>query len=130
MIVDHRTAGLVESHMATDLRRILLVSPEERGSQPWDSYDAWLIRPLREQSLVDVLRGRLGGFANSRTEQAPAAEASAPVDDATQGFSVLLAEDDPVSAMMVGAILRRAGYDVRHVSDLDGLQQARNDRRP
>ena len=27
-----------------------------------DVYDSWLIRPLREQSLIDVLTGRLSGL--------------------------------------------------------------------
>ncbi|WP_377297576.1 hybrid sensor histidine kinase/response regulator [Rhizobium sp. SGZ-381] len=125
MIVDHRTVGTVASlaHMQ-GMRRILLVSPEERAAQPWDSYDAWLIRPLREQSLVDVLRGRLGG-GEGRSPSAMRTQASPQTTIlARRQLSVLLAEDDPVSAMMVGSILKRAGCVVHHVSDLAALRDA------
>ncbi|WP_170975771.1 ATP-binding protein [Rhizobium sp. FY34] len=125
MVVDHRICGLEQmGPAAQDLRRILLVSPEERGTQPWDVYDAWLIRPLREQSLVDVLRGRLGGAAGRQLASAIAEPQAAQTDRRHVGLSVLLAEDDPVSAMMVGAVLRKAGCIVHHVSDLAALQKA------
>ncbi len=122
MIVDHRVPGVdLLGPVAQKIRRILLVSPEERSSQRWDAYDAWLIRPLREQSLVDVLRGRLGGMAGRMSvEVVPSTEGKR----LETGLSVLLAEDDPVSAMMVGAILRKAGCIVHHVTDLEGLRQA------
>lgn len=121
MIVDHRVSGVdMLGPVAQRIRRILLVSPEERSTQRWDAYDAWLIRPLREQSLVDVLRGRLGGVAS----KVNLAATVAPERERENGLSVLLAEDDPVSAMMVGAILRKAGCTVHHVSDLDGLRKA------
>ncbi len=47
---------------ALGLRKIFLVNPEERNAHPLDLFDAWLIRPLREQSLIDVLRGRMRGM--------------------------------------------------------------------
>lgn len=122
MIVDHRVPGIdMLGPVAQRIRRILLVSPEERSTQRWDAYDAWLIRPLREQSLVDVLRGRLGGVASKtamNVTSRPEAERS------ENGLSVLLAEDDPVSAMMVGAILRKAGCTVHHVTDMESLRRA------
>lgn len=127
MVVDHRIADA--DHIANDgLRRILLVSPEERGTQSWDAYDAWLIRPLREQSLVDVLRGRLGGFGSQRSSEVRRQTVAVSMPAQPQrwegGLSVLLAEDDPVSALMVGAVLRKAGFLVHHVADLAGLRQA------
>lgn len=125
MVVDHRVDGLEQiTTEATLLRRILLVSPEDRSTQPWDAYDAWLIRPLREQSLVDVLRGRLGGSASQAMSRIAATTPQEPLERRGSGLSVLLAEDDPVSAMMVGAILRKAGCTVHHVSDLAALQRA------
>ncbi len=100
--------------VATRIRRILLVSPEERGHQRWDAYDAWLIRPLREQSLIDVLRGRLGG-SGSGVMSSNSNEDYGFDLQRYAGLKVLLAEDDPVSAMVVSAVLRKAGCTVRHV---------------
>ncbi|MGE6742270.1 ATP-binding response regulator [Allorhizobium pseudoryzae] len=125
MVVDHRVDDL--DRLTADvspLRRILLVSPEDRSTQPWDAYDAWLIRPLREQSLVDVLRGRLGGSASQAMARITGTAPQEPLERRDGGLSILLAEDDPVSAMMVGAILRKAGCTVHHVSDLAALQRA------
>lgn len=123
LVVDQRVTDPAEFTAAADaLRRILLVSPEERNAQAADTYDAWLIRPIREQSLVDVLRGHLGGSslrARARHVLPSAAETGERRD---LGLSVLLAEDDPVSAMMVGAILRKAGCTVQPVHDLASLR--------
>lgn len=125
MVVDHRVSELDQlAAGASALRRILLVSPEDRSTQPWDAYDAWLIRPLREQSLVDVLRGRFGGSASQAMARIAGTAPQEPLERRDGGLSILLAEDDPVSAMMVGAILRKAGCTVHHVSDLAALQRA------
>lgn len=125
VIIDHRVGGMLASSVAMQsMRRILLVSPEERAAQPWDSFDAWLIRPLREQSLVDVLRGRLGGLAGRLPQDMRIEMRPQPVVPEAKRLSVLLAEDDPVSAMMVSAALRKAGHLVEHVSDLAALQRA------
>lgn len=124
MIVDHRIAGVEAlGPVATRIRRILLVSPEERGHQRWDAYDAWLIRPLREQSLIDVLRGRLGG-SGSGVMSSNSNEDYGFDLQRYAGLKVLLAEDDPVSAMVVSAVLRKAGCTVRHVKDLSALEDA------
>ncbi|MFD1744749.1 hybrid sensor histidine kinase/response regulator [Rhizobium helianthi] len=124
MIVDHRIGGVDGmGPVASRIRRILLVSPEERGHQRWDAYDAWLIRPLREQSLVDVLRGRLGG-GQSHKASVIVDGGVVPEPSFAIGLQVLFAEDDPVSAMMVGAVLRKAGCSVQHVSDLVALEKA------
>src|SRR5690606_4222205 len=40
------------------------------------------------------------------------------------GHRILLAEDDPVNAMLVRAGLERAGHQVRHVGDFAALESA------
>ncbi len=67
IIVDHRHAGQFKQLLALqpavarlDVRRTYLINPEERNNHPvdqMDGYEAWLIRPLREKSLVEVLLG-------------------------------------------------------------------------
>jgi signal transduction histidine kinase/CheY-like chemotaxis protein len=130
LIVDHRLASeyaCEPSHSA--LHRILLVNPEERASQPQDFFDAWLIRPLREKSLIDVLSGRLRGFG-TRDAFADRAAPSAPPPKQEEkveqepGLDILLGEDDPVNAMLVSAILRKAGHRVRLMQDFPSLTGA------
>jgi CheY-like chemotaxis protein/anti-sigma regulatory factor (Ser/Thr protein kinase) len=127
LIVDHRLASdyaCEPSHAR--LHRILLVNPEERASQPQDFFDAWLIRPLREKSLIDVLSGRLRGFATRDVLAAPEPLPSLTVADGPPppGQYILLGEDDPVNAMLVRAILKKAGHRVRLVDDFARLKEA------
>lgn len=128
IIVDHRldaefTSALGHDPRLAGAKRVYLVNPESRPAQmSGDDYDGWLIRPLREQSLIDVLTGKLRGLEHraAASEEFPviAAEASedhAPVAEAGEaaGLSVLLGEDDPVNAMISQAILEKAGHRVR-----------------
>jgi signal transduction histidine kinase/CheY-like chemotaxis protein len=131
IIVDHRMSAEFSEHLADraeiaalGLRKIFLVNPEERNAYPLDLFDAWLIRPLREQSLIDVLRGRMRGMEkrdalndNQPGFGLPAAEAAAPGD----GLAVLLGEDDPINAMLVRVMLEKGGHTVRHVEDFEAL---------
>ncbi|MDE1159875.1 MAG: ATP-binding protein [Neorhizobium sp.] len=125
LIVDHRLASdyaCEPSH--GPLHRILLVNPEERASQPQDFFDAWLIRPLREKSLIDVLSGRLrrfgprDAFADSRALPQSADPSAEP------GLDIVLGEDDPVNAMLVRAVLKKAGHRVRLMEDFPSLMIA------
>ncbi|NTJ41193.1 response regulator [Agrobacterium larrymoorei] len=138
VIVDHRVATEFKTFLkalppypATPLRRILLVNPEERASQKQDDFDAWLIRPLREKSLVDVLCGRLRGVErrDAINDNYSGFGYSPPVAIPHDGsgacqLDVLVAEDDPVNARIIRAVLERAGCKVRLVSDFNALSQA------
>jgi signal transduction histidine kinase/CheY-like chemotaxis protein len=131
IIVDHRMSEEFSLHIADrteiaalGLRKVLLVNPEERNSYSLDLFDAWLIRPLREQSLIDVLRGRMRGMEkrDALNDNQPGlgpsiAERTAEGD----GLSVLLGEDDPINAMLVRVMLEKGGHSVRHVDDFETL---------
>jgi signal transduction histidine kinase/CheY-like chemotaxis protein len=130
LIVDHRLASDYACEpLHKPLHRILLVNPEERASQPQDLFDAWLIRPLRERSLVDVLSGRLRGFvrAASMTAGPPLDIGMGSIPVAEESLDVILAEDDPVGAALVRAVLQKGGHRVRWVPDVDGLVLALGD---
>lgn len=141
IIVDHRMSEEFSLHIADrteiaalGLRKVLLVNPEERNSYSLDLFDAWLIRPLREQSLIDVLRGRMRGMEkrDALNDNQPGlgpsiAERTAMGD----GLSVLLGEDDPINAMLVRVMLEKGGHSVRHVDDFETLlDYALGDDRP
>ncbi len=125
LIVDHRLASDYANEKAhARLHRILLVNPEERASQPQDFFDAWLIRPLREKSLIDVLSGRLRGFRSRDvlSEQEPLTPP--PVFELpAERLDVLLGEDDSVNAMLIRAALGKAGHRVRLATDFQALIQ-------
>ncbi|WP_440982221.1 ATP-binding protein [Shinella sumterensis] len=141
IIVDNRLAGVFRRELAdmaylreSAARRIYLVNPEDRGSRAigkGEGYDSWLIRPLRERSLVEVLRGRMKGVEvrdaindNRPILKDPPPVAPDPRAAASLGIRILLAEDDPVNAMLVRSVLERAGHTVRHVPDYPALVSA------
>lgn len=66
----------------------------------------WLTSPLRPASLSRVLLAAPGG------EPAPPARAEPGKGDGLSGLRVLVAEDDPVNARIIGLILRRHGAEV------------------
>ncbi|MFS8143832.1 ATP-binding protein [Rhizobium sp. BR 249] len=131
IIVDHRMSAEFSAHLADraeiatlGLRKVLLVNPEERSAHPLDLFDAWLIRPLREQSLIDVLRGRMRGMEkrDALNDNQPGFGLSlAETMVARNGLSILLGEDDPINAMLVRVMLEKGGHKVRHVEDFETL---------
>jgi signal transduction histidine kinase/ActR/RegA family two-component response regulator len=139
IIVDHRldagfTATLSHNPRLSGAKRVYLVNPESRPAQmSGDDYDGWLIRPLREQSLIDVLTGKLKGLEHrpAASEEFPVIAAEVVEDPApaatigkTAGLSVLLGEDDPVNAMISQAILEKAGHRVRRTGNFTHLTEA------
>ena len=131
IIVDHRLAAefsqivAARADFATGLRKIFLVSPEQRNSQPVGVFDAWLIRPLRERSLVDVLCGRMRGMEkrDAINDNQPGFGAAFQ-PQASAGLEILLAEDDPVNALLVRTALQKGGHSVRLVGDFEQLRTA------
>ncbi|WP_337268166.1 hybrid sensor histidine kinase/response regulator [Oryzifoliimicrobium ureilyticus] len=131
LIVDHRSSSEFTAHLAgqklavpgTPLRKIFLVNPEERSAYSPDIFDAWLIRPLREQSLIDVLRGRMHGVERRdlTTDLAPGLAIVPPHQDIEEGLDILVGEDDPINAILAKAILEKAGHKIRHVADFESL---------
>ncbi|MDE1995832.1 MAG: response regulator, partial [Rhizobiaceae bacterium] len=126
IIIDHRMASwfLREgAPLAVACRRkIFLVNPEERNTHPLDLFDAWLIRPLREQSLIDVLNGRMRGMEKRDALHESHQVLSLATPEATDtALNIVLGEDDPVNAMLVRAMLAKAGHRVRLVEDFEGL---------
>ncbi len=128
LVVDHRMAASSICRADGEWpHRILLVNPEERASQPQDIYDAWLIRPLREKSLIDVLCGRLRGFGDRKIVAAKdghGRQGSPVVMLKATTIDILLAEDDPVSALLVATALRKEGYRVAVVNSAKALLDA------
>lgn len=133
VIIDHRVASAFDARLKSwasadrKLRRILLVNPEERASQPQEAFDAWLIRPLREKSLVDVLCGRLRGMERRdaiNDNRHPGFGFLPLLEKRSGDLEVLVAEDDPVNARIVRAVLEKSGCSVRLVDNFGALALA------
>ncbi len=143
IIVDNRLSGDFRRELAhlpvfadPRTRRVYLVNPEERTGRAignGEGYDAWLIRPLRERSLIEVLRGRMKGIEirdaindNRPVLSEPPTDDVAPRPPRPQrpAGRVLLAEDDPINAMLVRSMLSKAGFAVECVEDFPALLSA------
>jgi signal transduction histidine kinase/ActR/RegA family two-component response regulator len=98
---------------APQLRLLALAEPRTKdlfiGEQRREGVDGWLVAPVRAQSLA---AWAIGGAAEPDGE--PTRQA-APAFEALEGLTLLLAEDDPVNAMIAKTVLSSLGAEVVHV---------------
>ena len=104
---------------------LILLSPFDRrefGAPNAAGFDSYLIKPVRARSLFDrLLEPRSAASAEAPAEPAaePALAGGAP------GRRVLLAEDNPINALLATRALERLGARVIHVRDgLEALAAA------
>ena len=128
VLIDHAGAGLEGRALrATPVgrRAVVLLKPSERALiEPYRAagFDGYLIKPLRPASLVERVLAAAGRSA------APAD--AAPADDDRvaparfAGTRVLLAEDNPVGALLARTLLRREGCVVETAATGDEAVEA------
>ncbi len=116
MLVDFAVAGRRGPRPPPDHPSIVLLTPEQRGRIPAmrrAGFDGYLVKPLRRRSLaVRVLA--VASRVAIHQPQPP------PEDERAQtsvgiGARVLLAEDNPINAMLGRALLEREGCAVDRV---------------
>src|SRR6185295_18442724 len=87
-------------------QRSLLTPISEKG------FCAYLMKPVRQDSLETRLSAAIAGEAELNTVQV-----TAPVEHRPRrGLSILLAEDNPINALLARELLRRRGHTVREVA--------------
>jgi CheY-like chemotaxis protein len=125
VLADH-ALGNGRSLTAAPLGRatVILLRPKDRDQiAPYRAagFGGYLIKPLRRGSLVErvLAAGRRGATDDDRI--APRRRTHAP---AAGGSHVLLAEDNPINAMLARTLLRREGAEVDHVEDGDAALEA------
>lgn len=94
--------------------RIALVAQEERGAIARcraAGFANYTLKPVRRRSLAQRMALALGAAAAPGTDRREAPEAS------LAGLRVLLAEDNPVNALLARTLLSRAGCTVAAVQD-------------
>jgi len=109
----------IEAFAAAAPPLILMIAPGDRGLI--DHYrrlgiERYLIKPLRRRSLLEQILAAQGLVAP------PSGGGSAAQDDrlsphSLQGLSVLVAEDNPVNALLARTVLGRAGAQVTLAAD-------------
>lgn len=126
IIVDRRIADQAESLLASaptvlsdKIARTLVIAPEDsRDLEGHGEHgaDAWLVRPVRRTSLINVLTRRDDRDDRNRLASKP----RPPVLERTSDnptLDILLAEDDPVNALMVRTMLARQGHRITLVEN-------------
>jgi CheY-like chemotaxis protein len=118
ILIDHELArGGVTLTPPAGRHAVILLKPEERDhieSYRAAGFDGYLIKPLRRASLVErVLAAGQARAADDDRIAPPRPSVAA----AAAGTRVLLAEDNPINAILAGALLRREGAVVTHVEN-------------
>ncbi|WP_269390523.1 ATP-binding protein [Hoeflea alexandrii] len=121
IIVDRRIAERADTLLATaptelpaGIERTLVIAPED--SRDLDSLaghgaNAWLVRPVRRASLINVLTRRDDREDRDRLHSKPRPVMLERSSD-NPTLDILLAEDDPVNALVVRTNLARQGHRV------------------
>lgn len=92
----------------------LLVTPAEKDSiisDLPDGVNGWLVKPVRRSSLVEQVTGR-AAIAPAPTEPEGPESAEAEMPATLDGLAVLIAEDDPVNALIARRTLEKRGARV------------------
>lgn len=128
LLVDHDVVrGDATPYMMPGKALVLMAPQEDRDAV--DAYRAagvehYLLKPLRRRSLVARL---LAAGRGVKVREAAPAEDERAAPALKLGLSVLLAEDNPINAMLARALLERAGCRVDVVGDgEEAVTAARN----
>ncbi|HEY1836896.1 MAG: response regulator [Rhizomicrobium sp.] len=134
VLIDAGTGDLPELPAWPDgkLRSIVLLTPGARSKLPELKalgFSAYLVKPVRQASLAErllaqpgmthVVAGsqRHGDFSQSRPPETPRRRPAA-------GYKILLAEDNPINAMLTRELLKRRGHSVSEVTSGDAAVAA------
>ncbi len=105
-------------------RLIVLVQPEQRTSLDrlmTMGFDAYLIKPLRKNSLLNILKPDADLEAKAPPQSGAEMFASA-LQKAERPKQILLAEDNDINALLARSILEKAGHTVtRAVNGAEAL---------
>jgi CheY-like chemotaxis protein len=158
LIMDMRTSNTPAAELLVRLKArlqgiksIVLISPKERGSLPSlqsSGFDGYLIKPVRQASLVRRVEAVVNGVSHTEAE-----EKDEPLQQAASepqvSMRVLVAEDNRINVMLATALLKKMGHVVDtagngrealealaaktydlvlmdvHMPDMDGLEATR-----
>ncbi|MEZ5810637.1 MAG: ATP-binding protein [Rhizobiaceae bacterium] len=99
---------------------ITLIAPTDRGSLPEfraAGYGTFFARPVRGETLVRILSSAVDATETQPADRASARTANRSRRKETVSLKVLLAEDNPVNALLARAAVEKAGHEVNVVTD-------------
>ena len=114
-----------EPHIST----LILVTSATRAAQLMGTgFAGYLVKPLRQASLIEQLTLQ-PSRPDAPDSEAPAARAESksmanPSEQVDSGLHILLAEDNPINALLTRELLRRRGHKVTEVSSGDAALRA------
>ncbi|HEY5071582.1 MAG TPA: response regulator [Caulobacteraceae bacterium] len=122
VVADHAEAGAGLLRRARGRRVVIMMRPEERsiiGAYRRAGFAGYLIKPLRRTSLILRVLAAAGatGASSIPEDERAAPEPTDVVDSELIGARILLAEDNPVNALLARTLLTRLGCEVEHVAD-------------
>ncbi len=93
-----------------------------------DGFDAYLVRPVRRRSLLEVVIAASRAPHLFVADPADAPGRPAPERRGSRPLDVLVVEDDPVSALLARAVLERLGHEVDERRSLAAAMTRLSDR--
>ncbi|MGI9402177.1 MAG: response regulator, partial [Rhizobiaceae bacterium] len=114
-----RSLARIRMNCPSKLYSIILVRPDSRVNLKKylsSGFDGYLVRPVRNNSLIQVL----GDRSSESTEREKQASWQGPLVKPGESFAskrVLLAEDNEINALLVKSVLQKAGQEVLHVTN-------------
>jgi len=108
---------LAEFPPVAKARRIIAIVPEQRKKLEEylaSGFDGYLIKPVRQGSLENMLR--LAGTGSAEHGDG-ALHADETHGDGPRSLRVLLAEDNDINALLATSLLKRQGHRIDHVKN-------------
>ncbi|MBU6296810.1 MAG: response regulator [Alphaproteobacteria bacterium] len=122
MLIDAGTGAEPEppTSPVPQIPALVLVSPAARGKLSELrslGFAGYLVKPIRQASLIERLRARPQpeSAAPVREEALSAGEPATPAPAPVAGLNILLAEDNPINALLTRELLRRRGHRITEV---------------
>ena len=122
LLVDMRLDGASKITLETksDALRVALIEPSQRGSlgaQFKAEGHNYLTRPVRPSTLIRIMKALAQDGSITEKKHRPSVERRMPVSRPSKRMKIIIAEDNPVNALLTTRLLNNLGHDVVHVDN-------------
>ncbi len=111
-------------------RAVVTIDPGQRGDIPRfreQGFNGYLVRPVRPMSALTQLFNADGARQSGRTAAGEPRRTPLEKAGASEGISVLLAEDNDINALLARTVLEKSGAQVIHARDgAEAINKARD----